>query len=124
MPDDDLTTALLAVERRGWDALCDGTAAEFYGSLMTDDGTMVLGNGAVLDRDAVVAALRGSPSWLRYEIDAVRLVRAGADAAAIAYTGRAWREEGAPPFVGAMTSLYVREHGGWRLALYTQTPVP
>jgi uncharacterized protein (TIGR02246 family) len=123
MPD-DLTTELLAMERRGWDALCDGTAAEFYGEVMTDDGTMVLGNGAVLDRDAVVAALRGSPPWLRYEIDAVRLVRAGAGAAAIAYTGRAWREEGASPFVGAMTSLYVRDDGGWRLALYTQTPVP
>ena len=123
MPDDP-TTELLAMERRGWDALCDGTAAEFYGEVMTDDGTMVLGNGAVLDRDAVVAALRESPSWLRYEIDAVRPVRAGADAAAIAYIGRAWREEGAAPFVGAMTSLYVREDGGWRLALYTQTPVP
>src|SRR4051794_35107032 len=124
---------------------------------MTEDGVMVLANGGVADRAAVVEALRGAPVWQRvgidsarvgtagddaappgvtrpalrgapvwqrFEIDSARVVTAGNDAAALVYTGRAWREESAPPFVGAMTSTYVRTDGGWRLALYTQTPIP
>jgi hypothetical protein len=122
--DDDVTRDLLALERRGWDALCDGTAAAFYGEVMTDDGVMVLANGAVLDRGAVVTALGASPPWRRYDLTDVRLVPAGDDAAALVYTGRAWRDEDGEPFTGAMTSLYVHDGTRWRLALYTQTPVP
>ena len=121
---DALLEGLLGLERRGWESLCDGTAADFYGSLMTDDGLMVLANGAVLDRPTVVAALRGSPPWQAYQLSDARVVRAGPDAAALVYTGRARRDDAEPPFVGAMSSLYVRADGEWRLALYTQTPVP
>ena len=34
------------------------------------------------------------------------------------------RRAGADPFVGAMSSTYVRVDGAWRLALYTQTVLP
>ena len=122
--DDDLTRELLDLERRGWDALCAGTAAEFYGEHMTEDGLMVVANGAVLDRAAAVTALAGSTPWRRYELHDVRLVPAGRDAAALVYEGRAWRRHPTEPaFVGTMTSVYVRAEGGWRLALYTQTRV-
>jgi hypothetical protein len=120
--DDEVTTELLALERRGWDALCDATGADFYGEVMADDGLMVLANGAVMDRAAVLEALGASPPWLRYTIDDVRLVPAGAEAAALVYRGTAWRGEELEPFTGAMSSLYVRRDGRWRLALYTQTP--
>jgi hypothetical protein len=123
MSDDDRRAVLLDLERRGWAALCDGTAADFYGDVMTEDGLMVLANGAVLDRGTVVAALGGSPPWSGYEMKDVRLVPAGPDAAALVYLATA-RREGAPEFTGAMTSLYVRRQDTWRLALYTQTPVP
>jgi hypothetical protein len=46
----------------------------------------------------------------------------GDDAAALVYVGTARREDG-DPFVGAMTSVYQRVGGEWRLALYQQTPV-
>ena len=120
--DDVVTTELLALERRGWDALCDATGADFYGEVMTDDGVMVLANGAVMDREAVVAALDTSPPWHRYDLADVRRVRAG-DGAALVYTGRAWRVADGEPFVAVMTSLYTREGVRWRLAVYTQTPV-
>ncbi|GAB3306646.1 hypothetical protein GCM10027451_14170 [Geodermatophilus aquaeductus] len=121
--DDEVIRDLLALERRGWDALCEGTAAAFYDEVMTGDGAMVLANGAVMDRDAVVGALGASPPWHHYDLVDVRVVAAGDDAAALVYTGRAWREEDGEPFTGAMTSLYVRDGSRWRLALYTQTPV-
>ena len=113
---------LLDIEREGWDSLCAGSAAEFYGRVMTDDGLMVLANGMVMDRNQVVEALGQSPPWMSYELDDVRVVEMGADAAALVYMGTARRDDG-EPFVGAMSSVYQRVGGDWRLALYQQTPV-
>jgi hypothetical protein len=121
--DDEVTRELPALERRGWDALCEGTAAAFYGDVMTPDGVMVLADGTVMGRDAVVAALGAAPAWHRYDLTDVRVVPASDGAAALVYRGRAWREEGGDPFTAVMTSLYVRDGSRWRLALYTQTPV-
>jgi hypothetical protein len=119
---DELLEELESLERRGWDALCEGVGDRFYGELMTDDALMVLANGMAMTRDQVMASLRDSPAWDDYEIQAPRLVSAGKQAAALVYRARAVRE-GQPPFEALMTSLYVQGTGRWRLALYTQTPV-
>jgi len=115
-------SALLDLERRGWDSLCDSTGSRFYGDLMTDDGVMVLANGAVMNRDAVVASLEHAPPWQSYDIEDVRLVEAGADAAGLVYVGTGYRDGDQPAFVGVMSSFYVRQDGQWRLATYQQTP--
>lgn len=114
---------LLTLEQRGWDSLCDGTGGRFYGELMTDDGLMVLAHGFALARDAVVASLDDAPPWTRYEIREPRLVALGSDAAALVYTGHAWRGD-EPAFEALMSSVYVRHDERWRLALYQQTPIP
>ena len=124
MDDDEVQSALLELERAGWDSLCNSTGASFYGRLMTDDGLMVLANGMVLDRDGVVESLSESPPWRRYDISDVRLVRTGTDGATLVYVGSAYRDEDEPAFVGAMSSVYVRVDDNWRLALYQQTQVP
>ena len=89
---------------------------------MTDDGVMVLADGSVMDRDAVVASLEHAPPWQSYDIEDVRLVGAGAEAAAIVYVGTGYRDGDQPAFVGIMSSVYVRQGGQGRLALYQQTP--
>jgi len=119
---DELLDTLETLERQGWDALCDGTASEFYGSLMTSDGLMVLANGARMTRDDVVSALHRAPTWDGYDLADVRLVTTGRDSAAVVYRGTA-RRDGESPFTGEMASVYVVVDGSWRLALYTQTPV-
>ena len=48
---------LLHLEREGWEPLCNRTEAACYGELITDDGRMVLFNGFIMDREAVVASL-------------------------------------------------------------------
>lgn len=118
---EQLTASLLDLERRGWDALCDGTGSAFYGALMTDDALMVLATGQVMTRDEVVAALASAPRWDTYDLADVRLVMAGAGAALV-YTATAGRQ-GAADVVAAMSSVYVAADEGWRLVLYTQTPV-
>lgn len=124
MNDDELLRTLANVERRGWDALCDTSAARFYGDVMTENGLMVLANGMVMDRGQVVDALAQAPPWHTYALEELRLVRLGEDTAALVYSASAHRQPGDEPFRAAMTSVYVREHDRWRLALYQQTPIP
>lgn len=124
MNDTELQSTLLAIERRGWDSLCHGTGDTFYGHLMTDDALMVLANGAVMDRDSVVESLRQAPPWRAYDLNDVRLVRTGTDSAALVYIGSAYGEAEEAAFAGTMASVYVREDGDWRLALYQQTQIP
>ena len=112
---------LLELEHAGWRSLCDGTAGEFYWSIMTPDARMVLANGVVMTRAEVVDALRDAPSWNSYEIDDPITVAVGDDAHTLVYTGTGHRDTG-PLFTGVMTSVYVRSGSGWKLVLYQQTP--
>ncbi|MFI9404959.1 nuclear transport factor 2 family protein [Nocardia sp. NPDC052316] len=124
MADTELLNELLEVERRGWDSLCDGTGADFYGLLMTGDAVMVLAHGTVLGRAEVIAALNDSPPWRTYEILGPRVVDGGVDSKVLVYTGVAYREGDAPAFRALMSSVYLRAGGEWKLVLYQQTPIP
>ncbi|WP_125132267.1 nuclear transport factor 2 family protein [Microbacterium sp. 10M-3C3] len=117
-------TELLRLENAGWRALCDGSGGDFYGEIMTDDAVMILADGDVYDRDRVIASLDDAPAWSAYEITDERFIPLGEEAAAFVYRARAFRASGGPPFDAAMTSVYAREGGHWRLALSQQTPVP
>jgi len=121
MSDPHLLQELLDLERAGWRSLCDSTGDRFYGELMTDDAVMVLANGAVMDRDAVAAALGQAPPWTSFDLSDPRVVTAGPDVAALVYIGTARRDDSEEPFVGAMSSVYHRTADGWRLVLYQQS---
>ena len=120
---DLLLTELEVLERAGWDALCRGEGAAFYGDVMTEDGVMVLAHGQTMDHDAVVDSLAGGPAWDRYELTDLTVVPAGPEAATLVYRATAHRGD-ATPFTALMTSTYARRDGRWRLTVYTQTPVP
>ncbi|KAA0110074.1 nuclear transport factor 2 family protein [Mycolicibacterium sp. P1-5] len=123
MTDQQLLDELLEIERAGWQSLCDSTGARFYGDLMTEGAVMVLANGAVMDRSAVTSALGQAPPWKSFEMSEERVISAGPDAAALVYIGTAARDGADEPFVGAMSSVYHRIDGTWRLVLYQQTAV-
>lgn len=114
---------LLALERRGWDALCTATGGTFYGELMTADAVMILVNGLVLDRDTVARSLNESPPWASYAITDARLVSLGPNTAALIYRATAEREGQAEPFVALMASHYCLAGGETKLALYQQTTI-
>ncbi|MDO5496054.1 MAG: nuclear transport factor 2 family protein [bacterium] len=113
---------LIAVERQGWDSLCNSTGAEHYGRLMTPDGLMILSNGLVMDRETVMASLSEAQPWESYEFSEERVVSVGEGATALVFRAVATRA-GEEPFEALMSSTYVLEGGEPRLALYTQTPV-
>jgi hypothetical protein len=85
MTDQQLFNDLVELERAGWRSLCESTGDRYFGDLMTDDALMVLANGAVMDRGAVIAALGQAPPWRAFELSDPRVVRAGADTAALVY---------------------------------------
>ena len=124
MVDAQAFDALLDLERLGWASLCEGTGSDFFGSLMTRDGVMVLADGLVLNRQEVVASLREAIPWDRYSIADARLVSVGSEGAALVYTVRAERDGDDAPFSALMSSVYRRGAGVWRLALYQQTAIP
>lgn len=115
---------LLELEHQGWQSLCDGTGAEFYARVMTEQGVMVLAHGFVLDREAIASSLNESPPWRTYEISEPRTIELDPDSAVLVYTGSAERGDDEPPFRALMSSVYTRRDGSWRLAVYQQTPVP
>lgn len=123
MTDQQLLDELLEIERAGWQSLCESTGDRFYGDLMTEDAVMVLANGSIMDRSAVTAALGQAPPWKSFALSDQHVISAGADAAALVYIGTAERDGADEPFVGAMSSVYHRVDGRWRLVLYQQTTV-
>ena len=116
------TQRLVQLEHQGWQALCEGNGADFYGDLMTHEGVMMLAHGQALDRDAVVTSLVHAPTWDSYAIADPTVVFLGDDQAIVRYTGTGHRD-GEQDFVALMASVYVRVEGSWRLAHYQQTPV-
>jgi hypothetical protein len=120
---EDLRNELLELEHAGWRSLCDGSGSDFYGSLMTDDGRMVLANGVVMSRSEVTASLEHAPPWSSYTIDDPVATTLSDDVAALIYTGTGHRD-GGEDFTGIMTSVYVRDESGWKLAHYQQTVTP
>ncbi len=117
-----LLDELLDLETAGWLSLCDGTGADFYESVMTDDARMVLANGVVMTRSEVAESLQHAPPWASFDIDAPVLTLLGDDVVALVYTGTGRRRQG-DDFTAIMTSVYVRRPSGWKLAHYQQTPV-
>ena len=115
---------LLDFEHQGWKSLCNSAGADFYGQIMTRDGVFVLAHGQVFDRQAVIDSLNDAPPWRSYDIADERLIVLSDDHAILVYTGRAFRDGDEPAFIALMSSVYTRQDGVWRLALYQQTPVP
>lgn len=118
----DTLQELVELERAGWQSLCDGSGSEFYASLMTHDALMILADGMTMTREAVAEALRYAPPWASFSIADPQLVSPRDDVAILVYVGTGFRDEG-DAFTAAMSSTYVREASGWRLALYQQTPL-
>ncbi len=114
---------LINLERQGWDSLTRSKGGDFYGQLMTPDAVMVLANGMVLDRDTIANSLNDSPPWASYELSEERLVKVGADAAALVYKASASRDGQSETFVALMSSVYRMIDGELRLALYQQTTI-
>src|SRR5687768_9631191 len=118
---DSLQVELTSLEERGWQALSEGTGAEFYDALLTEDALMVL-PFALLDRPSAIAAMRDAPPWASYSLSDVQVVRLGDAAAMLVYRATAQRE-GQPEYRALMSTTYERIEDEWLVKLHQQTPI-
>ncbi|QTX05869.1 nuclear transport factor 2 family protein [Agromyces archimandritae] len=118
---DDLPARLLQQEHEGWRAILGGRGGEHYRRTMTRDGLMIV-EGAVLGREAILGAFDGVPPWDDYEIREPAVIRLGdrEDAGILVYRAVARRGDDVARL--RMSTTYVLDDGAWRIALHQQTP--
>ena len=115
----DIETELIRIENGFWEAAGD---RRFYEENMSDNGLLIFaGAGAIVDKPSVLPMIENSEPWASYELENVRLIRLGDDAAAIIYSAKGDRADSAE-YRANITSVYVRHDGNWKLVLHQQTP--
>lgn len=122
-PKGNLTENLKELEERGWQALSDGTAGEFYERILAREAVMLFPGFGILDRATTLETMRAAPPWAWFRLEDVRVLTLSADSAVVYYRARAQRD-GEPEYRALMNSTYVREDGEWRLALHQHSPEP
>ena len=116
---ESVSEELVALERRGWEALCTPGGADYYREHLADDALMAFPFG-VLDRQHSLEAMERAEPWARFELDEPRVVQLGPDAGVVVYRASAQRE-GEEPFTAVMSSTFVRRNGDWKLAFHQQS---
>jgi ketosteroid isomerase-like protein len=112
----DLQSTLMQIERE-----LTTDSGRGYRRHLAEDAVVIV-PGAILDKDATIAAMAQSPGWSGFDAEDVRVVELGHAAALITYKFRAHR----PPdtdYSAVLTSVYSLEGDEWRLRLHQQTPV-
>jgi hypothetical protein len=116
---DDLPARLMREEHAGWEAIREGRAAGYFGSKLTADAAMISPEG-VLDRRETIQSLHAS-SWDHFELHEPRLVRLGNHAGVLAY--RAVVKDGDDVYEAWLSTTYLWQDGGWKIAARQETPL-
>jgi hypothetical protein len=115
-----LAERLIELERAGWEALVAGHGVAYYREHLAANAVMAFPFG-VLDRQAALEAIGSAPPWDRFEIRDPRLVELGGHCGVVVYKVVAQRS-GQPPYSAVISSTFVDDGGGWRLAFHQQSP--
>jgi len=122
---DGVSEALVALEKRSWEAW-KNRDGKFFQDFLSDDHVEV-GFGGPADKAAVVAVV-GSPICVvaSYAIDKFKVTQFDANTALLVYRAEQDTKCGAMtvPSPVWVSSLYVRRDGRWVNALYQQTQAP
>jgi hypothetical protein len=109
--------ALWDLETRFWQG-----DERFYDAALAPAALMVFPDPTgILDRDAILASIRGAPRWTQVDMTARRVVRPHADVAIAAYRFSA-RQDDDHAYRGWASSSYTRTDGVWSMSHHQQTP--
>jgi hypothetical protein len=111
----DLADTLLALDRE-----LAGGDGDTYRRRLAPEAVVVV-PGAVLDRDACIAAMDASPGWDELDLADARAIALGEDAALLTYTFTGRRGE-SEPYRAVLSSAWVRRDGEWWMVFHQQTP--
>lgn len=118
---------IVFMEAQTWEAL-KGSGKSLV-PFLTDDCVMIFPGASIFDHASkpTLREILNRPDvkpWSRYEMDEVRVVRLGPDAAMICYSVEAYRDETA--YEALITSVWRRDSKqgpDWKMALHQQTPI-
>ena len=110
---------LLEVEEEFWQAAGD---RERYATNLAADAIHVFPGWGVAEREAVLCGVAEAEPWKTFSIDDPDVLILSDESAALVYRTRAQRVN-EPPYEAAITSVYRRCDGSWKLALHQQTPL-
>lgn len=98
--------------------------ADFYRENLADEFLLVFPGVGFLGRDEMISAVENGRRWDRAEITDLHITELSDGAAVLSYSVLASRDDGdgEATFEGLVSSAYVREDGGWKLAVHQQTP--
>jgi hypothetical protein len=116
----DLEETLIAAEREGWTALTTADGGAYYREHLAVNALMAFPFG-VIDRDQAIEAIESAPPWAEFELRDPRVV-ALTDASGVVVYSVVARRDGEGPYSAVVSSAFVREGGGWKLAFHQQTP--
>lgn len=114
---------LLDLEHRFWDA-SSASWGDFYRRRCTPEAVFVFGPTGPLDLATCADAVDRNPvPWVDVHLSGSRVVPLGDRAALLTYRASA-RQDGAPaPVELYVSSAYVDDGRGWRMAFHQQTRV-
>ena len=116
----DLAKRLIALEHEGWQALAAGHGAAYYRQHLAANAVMAFPFG-VLTREGALEAMEAAPPWEHFEIQNPRVVALGDEAGVVVYSVVAKRA-GDEPYAAVISSTFVRDQDGWKLAFHQQSP--
>ena len=115
----------MELEQASWQSLVDGTGRSHFRDLLTDDAVVLLpGVGVVAGVATGEAALDriSNSTWAWFRIRSPKVVQLAEPVAVITYRLIARRDFDVE-YQALVSSTYVFEGDGWRLAHHQQTPV-
>jgi hypothetical protein len=115
-----LAERLIRLEREGWEALVAGRGGEYYREHLTAGALMAFPFG-VMTRDAAIEGMESAPPWDRFEIQDPQVVELSANSGVVVYSVVAQRP-GEEPYSAVISSTFVRDAEGWKLAFHQQSP--
>jgi len=110
------------LEMMGWESLSMGqeVARRFFGSLLADDAMMLLPGATVLrGKEEILDSFAAQP-WKQFRLDDMDVKTLGDCAAVVVYRATAARE-GGQTYTALVSSTYVRNGTGWKLAFHQHT---
>ena len=113
---------LWELEDKGWNALCEQRAAEFFGAALTADVVIVV-PGMVIDRETFLHNADTEP-WASYRIDDRHVLEMAPDCVSLTYHVTASKSESPQQYTAWLSSTWVCRGGNWNLAFHQQTPDP
>ncbi|HEY8548469.1 MAG TPA: nuclear transport factor 2 family protein [Vicinamibacterales bacterium] len=112
----DADSALWDLERDFWLG-----GADVYRQHLADEALMVF-PGMVLDKPQTVESITASSRWTSVSFSDRRSIRLAPDVVALIYRATGSRDGAGATYDALVSSVYVRRHGGWKLALHQQSP--